>query len=247
MSEAVLWSVADGVATLRMNRPDKKNALTQGMYAAMAARLVEANDDAGVRCVLIAGAPGAFCAGNDIQDFLVAASQGGLGGAILDFLRALATSSKPLVAAVDGVAVGVGTTLLFHCDRAVASERSVFHTPFVDLGILPEAGSSLLGPRLLGRQRAFELLALGRRWSARDALAAGLIAEIAGDAEAAGLAVAREIAGKAPGALQTARRLSNGDTAEVLARIEEEAALFRERLKSPEAMAAFTAFVGRRG
>lgn len=248
MSE-VLWSVDGGVGTLRLDRPTKKNALTLAMYEAMTAHFNAAEQDASVRCVLIAGAPGAFCAGNDIEDFLAFASRGGrLGAPVLGFLRALATGTKPLVAAVDGAAVGIGTTLLLHCDHVVASDRSVFATPFVDLGLVPEAASSLIGPRRFGQARAFELLAMGRRWDAATALGAGLVnTVVAADAlEGKGLEAAREIAAKAPQAMALTRKLLRGDQAEILARIDEEAALFEQRLKSPEAMQAFMAFLGRR-
>jgi len=145
MTEHVIVTDADGIRTIRMNRPDKKNALTLAMYEAMTAALEGANADDSVHCVLIAGVPGAFSAGNDLADFLKAAeSSGGLNRPALRFLPALVRCNKPMVAAVSGVAVGVGATMLFHCDFVVAGSDAYFSTPFLSLGLIPEAASSLL-------------------------------------------------------------------------------------------------------
>ena len=146
-----------------MNRPEKKNALTSAMYDAMAEAIETASGASPIRCVVIAGAPGAFSAGNDLGDFMKAATGGeGLGNAVLRFLYALARAERPLVAAVQGVAVGIGTTMMLHCDYAVAASDARFSTPFVALGLVPEAASSLLAPRLMGHRRAFELLVMGK-------------------------------------------------------------------------------------
>lgn len=204
---SISYHAEGGVAFMRMDRADKKNALTLAMYSAMARHLEAANNDPALRAVLIAGVPGAFSAGNDLQDFIAASSSGGLGEPILRFLRALVGCNKPLVAAVDGVAVGVGVTMLLHCDYVVASQRSTFATPFVDLGLVPEAASSLLGPRLLGPQRAFELFALGRRWDARKALSAGLINDMIEDEGTEARAI--EVAVKLPPSRQTLWRSPN--------------------------------------
>lgn len=248
MSDDVIFEREGGVSTLRMNRPVKKNALTTGMYDALAGGLERANAESDTRCVLIAGVPGAFCAGNDLEDFAKVAMGGDLGGSVLRFLTALVRCEKPLVAAVDGVAVGVGTTLLLHCDHVVASQGSMFSTPFVDLGLTPEAGSSLIAPRLMGHQLAFELLVMGRRFSAEKAHSAGFVAEIVSsdEVEATARTAALEIAGKPPGALAIARSLLRGHGADVLERIQEESQHFRERLRSPEAAQAFMAFLSRK-
>ena len=245
---SISYHAEGGVALMRMDRADKKNALTMAMYAAMAKHLEAANDDPDLRVIVIAGVPGAFSAGNDIQDFIAASSTGALGEPILHFLRALVGCDKPLVAAVDGVAVGVGVTMLLHCDYVVASQRSTFATPFVDLGLVPEAASSLLGPRLLGPQLAFELFALGRRWDARKALSAGLINDMIEDehTEARGREVAREIAAKPPNAMAITKRLLRSGRELVLARIDEEAEYFKACLRGPEAMQAFAAFMTRK-
>ena len=156
MSELVLITDDGPVRTIRMNRPEKKNALTMAMYDAMAAAIEGAAANSGLRCLLIAGHPSAFCAGNDIGDFLKAAGEGGaLAAPIMRFLYALARNELPLVAAVQGNAVGVGTTMLMHCDHVVASHEARFSTPFVSLGLVPEAASSLIAPRLMGQARAF--------------------------------------------------------------------------------------------
>ena len=158
------------VRRIRMNRPDKKNALTLAMYEAMAAAIEEAGSADGVRCVLVA--PEVFCAGNDLNDFVTMARSGRLGAPIIRFLHALARFQKPMVAAVSGAAVGVGTTMLLHCDQVIAADNAVLMTPFVSLGLLPEAGSSLIAPRLMGHARAFSLLVMGKPLSGEEAKAA---------------------------------------------------------------------------
>ena len=248
----VIVSVADGVQTIHIARPDKKNALTTAMYAAMVDAMAdgEARDD--VRVHLFIGEPGAFSAGNDIVDFLAAAEGKALSKDVVNFLKSLATADKPLVAAVDGLAIGIGTTMLLHCDLVYASPRSMFRTPFLDLGLVPEAGSSLLAPRLMGHARAFELLCLGEAFDAARAESAGIINRIVPEADvvAAALASAKALAAKPRQALAAARRLvATGGSAtreELISRIDEEVALFAERLASDEARLAFAAFLGRK-
>jgi enoyl-CoA hydratase/carnithine racemase len=245
MSDLVRIERADGVQTIRFHRPEKKNALNSEMYTAATQALAAGDADPDVRVHLFAGVPGAFCAGNDIAEFLTGGAA--LAAPTVAFLRSLPTIRKPMVAAVDGVAYGIGTTLLFHCDLAYASPRARFRTPFLDLGLLPEAGSSLLGPRRLGSHRAFELLVLGEVWSAEQAERYGLINGVIPEDKIEDTArdTARRLAAKPPEALAVSRRLVRGDPAEVLARIDEEVALFAERLTSPEAKAAFERFLGR--
>ncbi|MEX0408950.1 crotonase/enoyl-CoA hydratase family protein [Aquibium sp. LZ166] len=236
------------VQIIRMNRPDKKNAITRAMYAAMAKALTDGDADASVRVHLILGVPGAFSSGNDLSDFMAVATGSEGGMEVYDFLLALAKSQKPLVSAVDGIAVGIGTTINLHCDLTFATPRTEFRTPFVDLGLVPEAGSSLLAPAVLGRQQAFALLGLGEGFSAERALAAGLIyAVVAEDElEAAALKAAEAIAAKPPEALKIARDLMRGDREPLVARIQEEGTHFRARLKSDEARQAFMAFMSRK-
>ena len=248
MTEHVEVERHGAVQIIRMNRPDKKNAITRAMYGKMATALTAGDADPLVRAHLILGVPGAFSSGNDIADFMTVAMGGDGGTEVFDFLVALARSAKPMVSAADGIAVGIGTTIHLHCDLTFATSRTVFRTPFVDLGLVPEAGSSLIAPALLGRQQAFALLGLGQPFSAEKAKQAGLIYEIVGEdeLEASAMAAAEEIAGKPPEALKIARDLMRGNRDELVARIEEEGRLFRERLTSDEARQAFTAFMSRK-
>jgi len=248
MSEHVVIERHGAVQTIRMNRADKKNAITRAMYAAMSAALVEGDRDPTIRAHVFFGVPGAFSSGNDLADFM-AIAMGGEGGAeVWDFLIALSTATKPLVSGVDGIAVGIGTTLNLHCDLTFATPRTVFRTPFVDLGLVPEAASSLLVPMALGRQQAFAMLGLGEGLSAEKALAAGMIYGIVGEdrLEAETLAAAQIIAAKPPEALKIARDLMRGPTEPIVERIRVEAEHFRQRLRSDEAKAAFVAFMNRK-
>lgn len=237
------------VQTLRLTRPAKKNALTGDMYRALADALMKGDADAGISAHVFLGLPGVFSAGNDIKDFLeTSRGSGGLSADVERFIRALPLTVKPMLAAVDGLAVGVGTTLLMHCDLVYASPRATFSTPFLDLGLVPEAGSSLIAPRIMGYPRAFELLVLGDTFSAERALTAGLVNAIAApDAvEAMALAAAQRLAHKPPEALRQARKLMRGEAAVVLEQIDREVAAFKERLASPEALEAFQAFLEKR-
>ncbi|KHJ56006.1 enoyl-CoA hydratase [Aureimonas altamirensis] len=247
MSELVIIELADGVMTLTLNRPDKKNALNQPMYAALADALDRAGADDAVRVVVVQGAEGAFCAGNDIGDFMRFAREGVGLEETWRFLEALGRLEKPLIAAVDGLAIGIGTTLMFHCDMAFATARSLFRTPFLDLGVVPEAASSLLAPRVMGPQKAFSLLVMGDPLDGRQAADAGLVTLVEDGLPVADAArqAARRLARKPQGALDVARRLMRGDREEVRQRIRDEVAAFDERLRSPEARAAFDAFMAR--
>ena len=247
MSEPVIVTDAGGVRTIRLNRPEKKNALTQAMYAEMTRALREADTGDAIRCVVFAGAPGAFCAGNDITDFLKAA-QGGADLHALAFVEEIARSRTPKVAAVGGVAVGVGTTMLFHCDHVVASADATFSTPFLKLALVPEAASTLLAPMRMGYARAFALLAMGRPFSAQEAKDAGIVNAIvdAGQLDAVALQAAREIAALPPKALAVTRGLLRGDLDEIDKRIALESKHFRDLLQSDEARAAFMAFLARK-
>lgn len=247
MTDLVIVTDDGPVRTVRMNRPEKKNALTMVMYDAMAEGL-ETAPQANIRCILIGGAPTVFCAGNDIGDFLQAAMGGGLGAPILRFLHALARCETPLVAAVQGNAVGVGTTMLMHCDHVVASTEAKFSTPFVSLGLVPEAASSLIAPRLMGHSRAFSMLVMGKPLNATEAKDAGIVHTIAApDAvEAEAMKAAQHIAALPPQAVMASRRLMRGTVDEIDARIDLEADEFKRRLQSAEAQAAFTAFMTRK-
>jgi enoyl-CoA hydratase/carnithine racemase len=238
------------IRILRLNRPEKKNALTDAMYDTLSEALENAAVSKTIRCVVIAGGPAAFTAGADLQDFLHAARHmEGLRPQAMRFLHRIAHAGKPLVAAVEGVAIGIGTTLLLHCDYVVAAIDARFSTPFVHLGLVPEAGSSLLMPRLMGTRRAFELLVMGHPLDADEAKAVGLVNAVvpAGEVEPEALKAARQIAALPAEAVAASRRLIRGSTAEIVRRIDEESEIFKRRLKSEEAKAAFEAFFSRKG
>ena len=248
MTDQILSSIEDGVMTIRINRPEKKNALTVAMYAAMHEALQTADDDDSVRVVLITGAEGVFSAGNDIMDFIQNPpfdedSPVGL------FLQALVRARKPVVAAVNGVAIGIGTTMLLHCDLVYAGEGARFHLPFVNLALVPEAGSSYLLPRMAGHQRAAQLLMLGDPFDAATAREIGFVNEVLpdGEVEERALTIARELAAKPPAALRLTKALLKRGSAQALEEtIHYELNQFRDLLQSPEAMEAFTAFMERR-
>lgn len=243
----ILTEIAGGVMTLTFNRPDKKNALTAEMYAALADAFAAAEADPAVRVILLAGAGGAFTAGNDLQDFL-ARPPSGDDAPVFRFLRALVTAQKPLVAAVSGVAVGVGTTMLLHCDLVYAGDSARLSMPFVNLALVPEAGSSLLLPRLVGHQKAAELLMFGEPIDARTAREIGLVAEVFPDATLADEVRARvaKLAAKAPEALRLTKQLMKAPKATAAEQMAAEGALFQQRLGSAEAREAFTAFMEKR-
>jgi len=236
------------INVIRFNRPEKKNAITRAMYSAMAKALIEGDRDENVRVHVMLGTPGAFTSGNDMQDFMAVAMGGSMGTEVLDFLASLANAEKPVISGVDGLAIGVGTTIHMHCDMTFATPESRFHTPFTDLALVPEAGSSLLAPLAMGHQKAFALLAAGIPFSGEDAERAGLIYKTvsAADLEPTVFAAAENLAAKPPQALAISRRLVRTDPATVTARMREEAEHFANQLKSAEALAAFQAFMARK-
>jgi enoyl-CoA hydratase/carnithine racemase len=247
MTAEIVVTEEDGIRFVRMNRSDKKNALTQPMYAEMTRALREAETSDAIRCIVLAGGPGAFCAGSDISDFQKRA-EGGLKPITVDFLHALVRNPKPLLAAVDGLAIGIGTTMLLHCDYVVATSAATFATPFTKLGLIPEAASSLLGPMRMGHARAFALLVMGRSMSADEAKAAGLINAVVDPAalDSTVLQAAREVAALPAGAVALARKLMRGDLDDLARRVDTEAMYFKERLQSEEARTAFAAFLARK-
>jgi enoyl-CoA hydratase/carnithine racemase len=249
MTDHILASRDGGVSVIRMNRPDKKNAITRSMYSAMTSALIAGEEDDAVRCHVILGTPGAFSSGNDMQDFLSFATSGATElTEVWEFLQAIATVKKPMVSGVDGLAIGIGTTINLHCDLTLATPRTQFRTPFVDLALVPEAGSSLLMPQVMGYQRAFAMLVLGEAFSAEQAKAAGLIWDIVGEdeIEAKTIELAHRLAARAPEAVRLSKALMNDQTDTILTRIKEEATLFGQRLHSAEARDAFMAFMMRK-
>lgn len=237
-----------GVSTLTFNRLEKKNAITMAMYSAMADALDAAAADTGVRCVVFQGHESIFSAGNDIADFLERPPSGPQ-SPVFRFLNAIAQFPKPLVAAVCGPAVGVGTTLLFHCDLVYAGDNAAFSLPFVNLGLCPEAASSLLVPQMFGHHRAAEALLLGEPFLAEAALEVGLVNRVLPPSEANRYAqnVASKLAAKPLSSLVLTKRLMKQSQApQVLAAIAEESTHFGRMLGEPAAREAFTAFMERR-
>ena len=247
MSDILVHTEA-GVSTLTFNRPDKKNSITAAMYGQLADALQAAQDDPAVRCVVFQGNETIFSSGNDIGDFLNN-PPATTDSPVFRFLRGIAQFPKPLIAAVCGPAVGIGTTLLFHCDLVYAGDNAAFSMPFVNLGLCPEAASSLLVPQMLGYHRAAEALLLGEPFMAEAALEVGLANRVVPPLEANGIAQlqAHKLAAKPLASLiETKRLLKKGQMEQVLARIDEEAVSFGTMLGQPAAKEAFTAFMEKR-
>jgi enoyl-CoA hydratase/carnithine racemase len=243
MSDQILVTRADGICEVQLNRPEKRNALTLAMYGAIVDALNEARADDGVRVVLISGAGASFTAGNDLNDFM---SQGDFtrDNNAVRFLDVLRSFRKVLIAAVHGQTVGIGVTALLHCDLVVAARSAQLCMPFVKLGLVPEAGSSLLLPSIIGHHRAAELLLLGRPFDATEAHQMGLVNRVVEDAALMEEArkMARAVAQQPPGALLATKRLLRSETWGIGARIEEELEAFRAQLGSDEFKAAVQAF-----
>ena len=244
----ILTHVEEGVMTITLNRLQRKNSLTSAMYASLADAIDQAEKDPAIRVAVVQGHETVFCAGNDIGDFLnqpPAATD----SPVFRFLRAIAAFPKPLVAAVCGPAVGVGTTMLFHCDLVYAGDNAAFSMPFVNLGICPEAGSSLLVPQMLGYHRAAEALLLGEPFMAEAALEVGLVNRIVPPTEANGVArsIAHKLAAKPSSALAETKRLMKKTTQQqVLSQMADEGTTFARLLGEPAAKEAFGAFMAKR-
>ena len=237
-----------GVCTITLNRVERKNSINVAMYTALADALDAATLDASTRAVVIQGHETIFSSGNDISDFLNA-PPAGQDSPVFRFLRGISTFTKPIVAAVCGPAVGIGTTMLLHCDLIYAGDNAAFSMPFVNLGLCPEAASSLLVPQLMGYPRAAEALLLGEPFSAETALEVGLVNRIVPPSEANALAQqqARKLAAKPLSALMETKRLMKKSNAPQLAEcMAEEGASFARMLAEPAAREAFTAFMQKR-
>lgn len=240
----VLIEKRNGVLRLTMNRPDKKNALTGPMYDAMTAALKDAEGDDAIRAILLDGAGGSFTAGNDLGDFLAVAQGKGQSRAF-PFIEAVALLEKPIVAAVDGVAVGVGTTILFHCDLVYATPEAKFRMPFVDLGLVPEAASSVLAPMRVGMAKASELILLAEPFGGEEAARIGIVNRVVPASELGAVAfeAARKLAAKPPQALRASRALLRGDRKDISAVMKRESDAFAKALQSDDAKRAFEAFL----
>ncbi|HYZ16890.1 MAG TPA: enoyl-CoA hydratase-related protein [Candidatus Acidoferrum sp.] len=235
----------EAVRSIWLDRPDKKNAITSAMYGALADAIASAADE-NIGAILISGRGKTFTAGNDLRDFLEHPPSDGE-APVFRFLLALARTDVPLIAAVNGAAIGVGTTMLLHCDLVYASPSAIFKVPFVDLGLVPENASSVLLPRTIGRAHAGAALYLGETIDAERACADGIVTKIVAEdeLEATAFAAAAAIAAKPREAVRATKRLVGHDRAGIIAAIEREGIAFRERLASPEAREAMTAFLER--
>jgi enoyl-CoA hydratase/carnithine racemase len=244
----ILTHIDAGVMTITFNRLDKKNSITSSMYAAMADAVAQAGADPAVRVVVFQGHESIFSAGNDIGDFLnqPPSTQE---SPVFRFLRGIATFEKPVLAAVAGPAVGIGTTMLFHCDLVYAGDNAAFSMPFVNLGLCPEAASSLLAPRMFGYHRAAEALLMGEPFFAEAALEVGLVNRVVPPTEVNGYtqAQARKLAAKPLTSLIATKRLmKGGQQQEVLQKMDEEGQSFGRMLREPAAKEAFGAFMEKR-
>lgn len=247
-TDHIVTELQHGVLTLRFNRLDKKNAVTQAMYTALADALENARNDSAVRVVLFAGDPTCFCSGNDILDFLNM-PPAGTDSPVARFMKAVSTFTKPAVAAPAGIAVGIGVTLLLHCDLIYLGEQTKLNMPFVSLGICPELGSTYILPRLMGHPRASELLLLGEGFSAQKALEYGLVNSLHPNAEVEAYAreKALKLAALPPNAIRTTKALLKRWTGATQAEaVQVEVDHFIPMLKQPEALEAFGAFVQKR-
>ncbi len=247
MTEELIVTTAEHAMEIRFNRPEKKNALTRAMYDGVVAAFETAENDPKIRVIMLTGTGDTFTSGNDIKDFQQRAANRN-STAASPFLTALSTLKKPLIAAVNGAAIGVGTTMLAHCDLIVAARSTRFVMPFTRLGLVPEAGSLLLFSQLLGHQRASAMLLLGDALDAEAACAAGFVYQVVDDAEL--MTAARVLAGRLavlpPQAIRQTKHLMRRGKTDLPGRIGEELELFRERVYSPEAAEAFAAFMEKR-
>lgn len=247
MSDHVTTSVKDGILTIRMNRVDKKNALTAEMYDKMAKAIKDADKNPDVRVIMITGSTDSFCAGNDLTDFLQNPPKA-KNSPVMKFLKSIAGAKTPIVAAVNGTAVGVGVTMLLHCDFVYVAKDATLSLPFINLGLVPEAGASMLLPRIAGHQKAAELLMLGEPFSPQLAADIGLVNAICepADVETTALKTATKLAAKPRAALRHTKALLRREFESVARRIDAEAEIFKKCLDSADAKEAFTAFKEKR-
>ncbi len=249
---SIKTGVLNGVANIEIARPEKKNALTVAMYQAMTDALTAARDDGAVRAVLFTGQPGIFTSGNDIEDFMQRAPGQGsdaMDSPVFQFMRALIECDKPVVAAVTGAAIGIGTTMLLHCDFVYVSDEARLAMPFVGLGLVPEFGASLIVPQLMGHRRAAEKLLLGDPFTPEQAVECGIASAVlpAGEVINHARRIAERFNALPPGAVRESKQLMRGPQhEELLKTIRTEGEIFARRLRSPEAMEAFQAFFQKR-
>lgn len=246
MTDPVLTNIENNTLHIQFNRPEKKNAITLAMYDLAAQAFEQANDDPLVRSIIISGTGDCFTSGNDLMDFLSAAGDD-IDKRLLRFLKAVPDCKKPVIAAIHGHAVGIGTTLLLHCDFVFAEDNAKFQLPFTNLGLCPEFGSSLLLPRQIGQLRANELLMNGNSFDSLKALEYGLVNAVVEDALASAMQQANHLNQQPAAAIRlTKSLLHRADREELAQTIEVEGTEFLKRMKSPEAKEAITAFMEKR-
>ena len=247
MTDHILIETKDHILTIRINRPEVKNALTADMYAAMADAIKEAEADLSIRAVVITGTEGCFTAGNDLKDFLQNPPKDET-APTFQFIRALVTATVPLIAAVDGPAVGIGTTLLLHCDLVYVTADAKLLMPFVNLGLVPENASSYLLPKLMGHTKAAELILMGKPVSGELAVEMGLANQVCDrdTLEQTAFAAAALLAEKPPAAVRTSKKLLRGYLGDMEAAVKAETLAFTQALDSAEAKEALTAFFEKR-
>jgi len=244
----IVTSRQKGILTIEFNRPDKKNSITSAMYQTMADAIKDGEADPAVRVILFCGKPDVFSAGNDLEDFMNAKDDL-QERPVAQFLRNLGTAAKPVIAAVSGMAIGIGVTMLFHCDQIYAAEHTKFSMPFAKLGLCPEFGSSKLLPEMIGYPRAAELLFFGESFFAEQAYEMGLINKIlpAADLLPYAYVQAEKLVVLPASSLRVTKQLMKArHTEAVVAQMYEENVHFSAMLQSPEAKEAFTAFFERR-
>lgn len=248
MNEHILILRKDGVITVTMARPDKKNAITQAMYRAMAGAIEDYGKDKDARALILTGQGDMFTSGNDLHDFALGTAKEGEVPAVLHFLGALRDCPKPIIASVNGPAIGVGLTMLLHCDLVYASDSATFSAPFAKLALVPEAGSSMLLPACVGMAIANDILLAGRTLGADEALSFGLVARLFGGGELAQTVskIACGIAGQAPNAMKKSKALIRNNRNQVAVHMAAEAGLFEEQLNSPEFAECLSAMMAKR-
>ncbi len=251
MTQEVLTHLSGGIFTIQMNRPEKKNAITRNMYNLLAEGLQTADKDDAARVVVLCGTGGVFSSGNDIGDFQVRARNKADSPppTTVDFFEAVLSLRKPLIAAVQGYAIGIGTTMLLHCDMVYAGKNAMFSLPFVNLGLCPEFGSSYVLPAMAGHHKAAELFLLGERFSPEEAQSVGIVNRIFDDDKLMDevMAIAAKLAAKSPAALMATKQLMKANAARTVRHaIEEDGAMFAKLLSGAEAQEAFLAFAEKR-
>ena len=250
MTGHIIVTDEDSTRTIMMRRPEKKNALSEEMFVELRDAIMSAQSNSDIRCLILTGRSGVFTAGDDVEDFLTAATATDdptrTRNSVL-FLQALVNNRKPLIAAVDGIAVGMGATMVLHCDYVVASTTASFSSPFIQYGLVPEGASSLLLPLMAGHQRAFAMLVMGRSMSAEEGREAGFVNVVVPPGHTMNEArkVAREIGELPPDAVEVSRKLLKLPKEDLLRRIGQEEHLFGERMRSPGVIAAFKSFLSR--